>query len=187
MPHLIVIAGPNGAGKSTLAPHLLRDQFGIDEFVNADTIAQGLSAFAPESAAIDAARIMLGRLKELSNKRRDFAFETTLATRSYARWLKSLRTDGYLVHVIFLWLSSPELAIERVRDRLRLGGHAIPEDIIRRRYARGIENLSHLYLPLADSWQVYNVSTLRPALIAMGDRLEGNRIINSDLWQKIEK
>jgi predicted ABC-type ATPase len=90
MPDVIVIAGPNGAGKSTLAPALLRDTFGILEYVNADTIAEGLSAFAPQDASFDAGRVMLGRLRELAAARKDFAFETTLASRIYAGWLKEL-------------------------------------------------------------------------------------------------
>jgi len=96
MPEIVVIAGPNGAGKSTLAPHLLRDNLGILEYVNADTIAQGLSAFAPETAAIDAGRVMLNRLNELAEKNRDFAFETTLASRFYSKWLNKLQTNGYI-------------------------------------------------------------------------------------------
>src|SRR5687768_4783649 len=100
MPDIVVIAGPNGAGKSTLAPYLLRDRFGILEFVNADTIAQGLSAFAPESAAMDAGRVMVGRLDELASERVDFAFETTLAARTYAKRLDRLRVSGYRVHIV---------------------------------------------------------------------------------------
>lgn len=106
MPNVIVIAGANGAGKSTLAPYLLRDTFGIYEYVNADTLALGLSAFAPERAAFDAGRIMLKRLSELAALNQDFAFETTLATRFYARWLKNLQTSGYTFNLVFLWLQS---------------------------------------------------------------------------------
>ncbi len=104
MPNVIVIAGPNGAGKSTLAPALLRDTFGILEYVNADTIAEGLSAFAPHDASFDAGRVMLGRLHDLAEEGKDFAFETTLASRTYARWLSELKEKGYRVSLIFLWL-----------------------------------------------------------------------------------
>lgn len=142
MPNVIVITGPNGAGKSTLAPALLRDTLHILEYVNADTIAEGLSAFAPEDASFDAGRVMLGRLHELAEAGRDFAFETTLASRFYASWLKQLQEKGYRVSLVFLWLRSVEIAIERVRARVRLGGHSIPEETIRRRYEHGTRNFS---------------------------------------------
>jgi predicted ABC-type ATPase len=138
MPDVVVIAGSNGAGKSTLAPKLLRDTFGILEFVNADTIAEGLSAFAPEDAAFDAGRVMLGRLHELASSGKDFAFETTLASRFYAGWLKELKVKGYRVSIIFLCLRSVDMAIERLNARVRMGGHSIPEDSIRRRFDRGV-------------------------------------------------
>src|SRR3954468_19129472 len=114
MPNVVVIAGPNGAGKSTLAPALLRDTLNIPEFVNADIIAEGLSAFAPEDASFDAGRVMLGRLHDLAAERKDFAFETTLASRFYAGWLKDLREQGYQVSLVFLWLESVDIAISRV-------------------------------------------------------------------------
>lgn len=187
MPDVIVIAGPNGAGKSTLAPHLLRDALGIFEYVNADTIAQGLSAFAPETAAIEAGRVMLHRLKDLAKERRDFAFETTLATRFYSKWLANLQSHGYHAHLVFLWLNSPELAIERVAERVRVGGHNIPEETIRRRYIRGRTNLFKLYLPIVDSWQVFDASRETPLEVAVGDRIGGSRIFRERAWQMIEK
>src|SRR5690606_36586669 len=124
MPEIVIIAGPNGAGKSTLAPALLRDTLGILEYVNADTIAEGLSAFAPEDASFNAGRVMLDRLRELSDSGKDFSFETTLATRFYAVWLRDLQQKGYRVNLIFLWLSKVETAIERVNARVRMGGHS---------------------------------------------------------------
>jgi predicted ABC-type ATPase len=144
MPNVIVIAGPNGAGKSTLAPALLRDTLGILEYVNADTIAEGLSAFAPEDASFDAGRVMLGRLHELAAEGKDFSFETTLASRFYARWLEKLKLKGYFATLIFLYLENADLAVERVRGRVRMGGHNVGEDTIRRRYDRGLQNLFSL-------------------------------------------
>jgi predicted ABC-type ATPase len=185
MPNVIIISGANGAGKSTLAPYLLRDTFGILEYVNADTLALGLSAFAPENAAFEAGRLMLGRLNELARSHRDFAFETTLASRFYARWLKDLQLSGYRFHLIYLWLKNPELAIERVRERVRVGGHNVPETTIRRRYERGRQNFFSLYRPLADSWQVYDVSALIPRKIAFGDKIAGERVLMKVLWKKI--
>lgn len=139
-PSVVVVAGPNGAGKTTAAPFLLRDSFGIQEFVNADPIAAGLSAFAPESVAIAAGRVMLARIEELARRRLSFGFETTLASRSFAPWLQRRVADGYSVHLVFLWLASPELAIARVARRVELGGHAVPEEVVRRRYAAGLRN-----------------------------------------------
>ncbi len=187
MPDVIVIAGPNGAGKSTLAPALLRDTFGILEYVNADTIAEGLSAFAPEDASFDAGRVMLGRLHELADSQKDFAFETTLASRFYAGWLKELKASGYRVSVVFLWLRNVELAIERVSARVRLGGHTIPEETIRRRFDRGIKNLFELYIPIADSWRIFNASSETPREIARYTESKGQLFFDSELWDQIRK
>src|SRR5437763_2952844 len=133
-PSVVVIAGPNGAGKSTAAPALLSGVLGVSEFVNADVIAQGLSGFNPEGAAIAAGRIMLGRLKELANARKSFAFETTLASKTFAPWIAGLTRRGYEFHLIFLWLGSVELALDRIAQRVREGGHHVPDDVVRRRY-----------------------------------------------------
>ncbi|HAA33387.1 MAG TPA: Zeta toxin family protein [Cyanobacteria bacterium UBA8553] len=184
--HLIVIAGPNGAGKSTAAPALLQGTLGVTEFVNADAIAQGLSAFQPETVAFRAGRIMLERLRQLANQRVNFAFETTLATRSFAPWIANLRQNGYLFHLVFLWLPNPELAIERVRQRVRMGGHDVPEETISRRYHAGIRNFFHLYRPLTDTWRFYdNSDTANPRLIAAG-RGNVEEIINdAETWETI--
>jgi len=187
MPDVIVISGPNGAGKSTLAPHLLRDAFGIVEYVNADTIAQGLSAFAPDDAAFGAGRVMLERLNQLAGQERDFAFETTLASRFYVRWLGELQYEGYNIHLIYLWLSSPALAVERVNQRVRFGGHGVPEETIRRRYERGLRNFFGLYRPIVDSWQLYNTSDSFLNEVAFGDKLNGETIIEKIIWTRIEK
>lgn len=184
---VIIIAGPNGAGKTELAPHLLRDWLGLLDYVNADTIAQGLSAFQSEQAAFEAGRIMLKRLRELAGQRKSFAFETTLATRSYAAWLEKLRRDGYRVNLMFVWLNNPELAIERVRRRVASGGHDIPEEAIRRRYRKGIKNFFSLYQPLADSWAVYDNSAFHnPVLIASGKK-DIESVVDSDLWQRFRE
>ncbi|MDR0622330.1 MAG: zeta toxin family protein [Deltaproteobacteria bacterium] len=157
-PHVIILAGPNGAGKSTSAPVLLRDTFAVNEFVNADSIAQGLSAFRPESVALEAGRIILKRLRELAGKRADFAFETTLASRSFAPWLKRLSASGYKSHLMFLTLPSADAAIARVASRVSLGGHNVPASDIRRRFAAGLKNLFSLYMPVVSSWQIFDSS-----------------------------
>ena len=189
MPHVILLAGPNGAGKSTVAPLLLKGALGVQEFVNADTIASGLSAFSPESAAFQAGRVMLRRLSELSKARKNFAFESTLAARSFAPWLKRLRTKGYSVRIVFLFLPDPRLAIERVRQRVRLGGHDIPIPVIRRRYYSGIRNFFDLYMPLADQWRIYDNSGLTPRLVALGSKDSPyTRIIEvSETWDEFVK
>lgn len=181
-PKLIMLAGPNGAGKSTLAPFLLRDTLGIVEYVNADTLASGLSAFQPEGVAVQAGRIMLKRLHELAAERADFAFESTLASRSYAGWISALRDQGYEFHLYFLWLRSVDIAIERVKERVQLGGHDIPKDAIRRRYGRGIRNFFSLYQALATRWSVYDNSLREPLLIAEGSTTASLNVYQHDLW-----
>jgi predicted ABC-type ATPase len=185
-PQIVIIAGPNGAGKSTLAPAILRDTFGLLEFVNADTISAGLSAFNPEAIALDAGRVMLTRLRELANHKQSFAFESTLATRSYATWISRLAQEGYEFHLLFLWLNTVELAIQRVAERVRRGGHSVSEDIIRRRYLRGLENLSQLYIPVADTWVVYdNSGTGSPVLIASGEKDHSATIVLPEVWKDL--
>lgn len=188
MPNVVVIAGPNGAGKSTLAPALLRDTLKIPEYVNADTIAEGLSAFAPEDVSFDAGRVMLGRLHDLADEEKDFSFETTLASRFYAQWLRSLHeTRGYQISLAFLWLENVDIAIQRVAARVAAGGHSIPEETIRRRYDRGLKNLFDLYLPVVNSWRIFHASPTIPKEIVRYDELGGQRIFDEGLWRRIKK
>ncbi|MBC6475585.1 MAG: zeta toxin family protein [Hormoscilla sp. GM102CHS1] len=186
MPHIIIIAGPNGAGKSTAAPALLPETLGITEFVNADAIARGLSAFAPERVAFRAGRIMLERLQQLAEERVNFAFETTLATRSFAPWIANLRSTGYLFHLVFLWLPNPDIAIARVQARVLQGGHDVPETTILRRYHAGLNNFWQLYRPLADTWRFYeNVDSRSPRLIASGRGDFEQNISDNKIWESI--
>jgi predicted ABC-type ATPase len=158
----------------------------VDEFVNADTIAQGLSAFAQERVALQAGRIMLKRLAELASARASFGFETTLASRSYAPWLRELQSGGYEIHLLFLWLPSADLAIARVAERVRLGGHDVPEETIRRRYDAGLANFLTLYMPLADSWQLIdNGAASIPNRIAVGGSRGPAQIHDPLTWQTI--
>jgi predicted ABC-type ATPase len=157
-PNVVVLAGPNGAGKSTSSVSLLQGALGVDEFVNADVIARGLSGFEPERAALAAGRIMLARLRELARQRRSFAFETTLASRTFAPWLADLIQTGYQFHLIFLWLPNADLAVARVAARVREGGHNVPEDTIRRRYDAGLRNFFGLYQPMATTWEFWDHS-----------------------------
>lgn len=183
---IIILAGPNGAGKSTLAPFLLRDWLGLMEFVNADVIASGLSAFEPERAALEAGRIMLRRLRELAAQQQSFAFETTLVTRSYAKWLRELGQENWRVHLVFVWLDSAELAVQRVQARVAAGGHDIPEATIRRRYDKGLRNFFQLYQPLAETWVMYdNSDSNAPQIIAEGERQTITAIHAPEHWGAI--
>lgn len=185
MPNIYIIGGPNGSGKTTVSMRLLPNFLECFEYVNADAIAAGMSQFNPESVAILAGRLMIQRLRTLSDSGTDFAFETTLAARNFARFLINCKIKGYTINLIYFWLQSPELAIERVQRRVESGGHSIPEDVIRRRYDRGRRNLTSLYLPLCDSWMVYNNSS--PALLLVARKnAQGEPIIyERETWYQI--
>ncbi len=188
MPHVIVIAGANGAGKSTVAPALLRDKLGISEFVNADTLAQGLSAFAPETVAISAGKIMLRRIDELTKADADFAFETTLSTRSFLPRLSKMRDSGYEFSLFFLWLAGTDLAVRRVAERVRQGGHDIPKATIERRYEKGLRNFFTLYQPIADSWYFYeNSDEENLRLIAKGEPSKIEEVFQEKVWQNLKR
>ncbi|HEY4151421.1 MAG TPA: zeta toxin family protein, partial [Chitinophagaceae bacterium] len=162
LPNLYIIAGCNGAGKTTASFTILPEILNCKEFVNADNIAAGLSPFNPESVAIEAGRLMLLRIHELMRTGADFAFETTLASRSYVSLVRYAQQIGYTITLLFIWLDSPETAIQRVADRVAEGGHNIPEDVIKRRYYRGIFNLMNLYMPICDRWIIVNNKTIVP-------------------------
>jgi predicted ABC-type ATPase len=187
-PLVVVIAGPNGAGKSTAAPHLLRDAFAVRELVNADTIAHGLSALHPESVSLAAGRVMLQRLRVLEASRDSFAFETTLASRSFAPWLSELRDQGFRTHLAFLSLPDADVAVARVAERVLQGGHDVPEDVIRRRFVSGLANFFALYMPLADTWKMFDNSAVAgPRLIAEGKLSAEPAILDQESWQRLKE
>jgi len=163
---LYIIAGCNGVGKTTASFTILPDILNCKEFVNADEIAKGLSPFQPEKVSIEAGRIMLERINDLLNSQENFAFETTLATKSYRSKIFLARTKGYNVTLLFFWLRNVDLAIERVRTRVIEGGHHIETDVIRRRYKNGIKNLFEIYLPIADEIMIFDNSEGKHDLIA---------------------
>ncbi len=165
-PTVYVIAGPNGAGKTTFAAEFLPEFVDCQEFLNADLIAAGLSPFAPETQNVRAGKILLERIDELADDKQDFGFETTLSGRSYARMFRRMKENDYRIVLFFLWLPSADMAVARVANRVRQGGHNIPETDIRRRYESGLRNLFHLYRPLLDAWWLYDASGLHPAVIA---------------------
>ncbi len=186
MPRLFVIGGPNGAGKTTSAMALMPELLECEEYVNADAIAQALSPFRPESVALQSGRLMLRRIRHLAGQKADFAFETTLASRSFAPLLSAWKGQGYAVTLLFLWLSSPALATHRVMLRVQSGGHPISDDVIIRRYWTGLKNLVSLYLPLADKWSIYDNSGARPRVVAV--RSERDFVVYDDgVWNQILK
>lgn len=185
MPNIYIIAGCNGAGKTTASYTVLPEMLQCKEFVNADEIAKGLSPFQPEKVAIEAGRIMLNRLNELIEKNIDFAFETTLATKSYASLIKKVQNLGYEVTLLFFWLNSEELAKERVKSRVLSGGHNIDSDVISRRYKNGIKNLIHLYLPICDYWMIFDNSNIPTKIVAEGIKNLENEIHNQDIFDKL--
>jgi predicted ABC-type ATPase len=154
-------------------------------FVNADLIAGGLSPFSPGAAAIEAGRIMLEKINGLAARRHTFAFETTLSGRGYLALFRRLKKAGYRIHIVFLWLPRVELAIQRVEDRVRRGGHLVPEHDIRRRFDRGVRNLLTEYHALVETWSLFDNSAREPRLIA---RANGGEIVEFDaqLYQKIK-
>ena len=183
-PAVVVLGGPNGAGKTTAAPRLLRGSLRVEEFVNADTLAQGLSAFRPEDVALEAGRIVLRRLDGLESQRKSLAFEATLASHALARRLARLRDSGYRVNIVYLWLPTADLAIARVQERVLAGGHDVLSHAVRRRFDRGRRNFFTLYLKLADSWRVYDASSIRgPRLVASGGRDRTTRIRDRQTWR----
>lgn len=165
-PQLRIIAGPNGSGKTTFVTRFLPRYAEVRNFVNADLIAAGLSPFAPEQAAIRAGRIMLAEIERLAVDHVDFAFETTLSGRTYEPLVRRLRQEGYNVLLYFLWLPTLDLNLGRIAQRVRLGGHNIPEETVRRRHGRGIANFLNVYRSLVDSWMIFDNSGSWPREVA---------------------
>ena len=180
-PILYIIAGCNGAGKTTASYSVLPDLLNCREFVNADEIAKGLSPFNPESVAIEAGKLMLQRINLLLNQGKTFAIETTLATRSYASLVKTAQERGYQVVLLYFWLPSPEMAIERVAKRVCEGGHNIPTETIMRRYWLGLQNFFHIFAPIVDSWMFFENEN-KTVLIA-----NNRQIHNSSKFLKIQE
>lgn len=155
-PTLYIIAGCNGAGKTTASMTVLPEVLDCQEFVNADEIAKGLSPFHPEEVAVEAGRLMLARISFLLNRRSTFAIETTLATRSYLKLVDRAKKLGYSIVLLFFWLSSPEIAEQRVEMRVKSGGHDIPKEVIHRRYWLGLRNLFYMFIDKVDLWSLYD-------------------------------
>lgn len=185
MKNLYIIAGCNGAGKTTASYTVLPEMLGCREFVNADEIARGLSPFNPEGVAIQAGRLMIERVLQLMKDGQDFAFETTLATRSYIKLIKKAQSVGYFVTLLFFSLPTPEQAVLRVARRVSQGGHNIPQDVIYRRYEAGLKNFFQLYIPVVDFWSLYDNNTCPTMRIASGWR-KGERLEVTDVTRFTE-
>jgi len=179
---IFIIAGCNGAGKTTASYTILPQLLNCKEFINADEIARGLSPFNPDSAALQAGRLMLTRIKQLIQSGEDFAFETTLATKSYKNLVEDAKKLNYRVVLLFFWLSTPELAIQRVANRVKEGGHHIPEIVIRRRYENGLKNFFNIFEPIVDHWMFIDNSETPSSIVA-----NKNEVYNSDIWNTLVK
>lgn len=186
---ILMIAGPNGAGKTTMTFELMKDCEMLYEFINADEIARGLAPLHPESKALAASKLMIKRLKELLDGNKSFAFETTASGTNYREHLKMAKTHGYEIALTFLWLASPEQAIERVAERVRQGGHDIPKETIIRRYYAGVRNLLKVYLPLADSANIMDNSSEKSSkrLIARKNKNGVLDVLDEAIWEKLEE
>ena len=183
MPNLYIISGCNGAGKTTASFTVLPEMLNCREFVNADEIARGLSPFNPERVAIQAGKIMLKRIDDLLFQQEDFAIETTLTTKSYLNTIKVAQRMHYKVNLLFFWLNDVNLAIQRVEERVLEGGHHIPEDVIRRRYDKGMKNLKS-FIDLVDNWVVLNNSEDSFHFIAKGNKNE-IAIFEREIYEKL--
>jgi predicted ABC-type ATPase len=167
---IIILAGPNGAGKTTFAREFLPDEAECPSFVNADLIAAGLSPFNPEVVAMRAGRLMLELIDEHVARGDSFAFETTLASKSYARHIPHWQAAGYHVTLLFLALPSADAALQRVRERVAQGGHSVLEAVVRRRFLAGKRNFEAEYKPLVDAWALYDNSNAEPILLGWGEK-----------------
>ncbi|CAM3598051.1 zeta toxin family protein [Polaromonas hydrogenivorans] len=185
-PRVVVFAGPNGAGKSTHADAILA-ALGIETFVNADYIARGLSGRHTDAVAFEAGRIMLRRLRQLGDARADFAFESTLSSRSFAHFLHGLKAQGYAVAIYYFSLANVQLAVRRVKLRVALGGHDVPADVVKRRFGRSLHNFFQIYVPLADEWTLFDNSSATQALPVAARYANQLTATEPATWHKLQK
>ncbi|MBK9235552.1 MAG: AAA family ATPase [Rhodoferax sp.] len=185
-PRVVIFAGPNGAGKSTHADAILAS-LDIETFVNADYIARGLTGRHTDAVAFEAGRIMLQRLRQLSDAGADFAFESTLSSRTFAALLGTLKRNGYVVAIYYFSLANAQLAIRRVKLRVVLGGHDVPTDVVRRRFGRSLNNFFNLYMPLADEWTMFDNSTTPFARVIAAKLANQLTVTEPATWHKLQK
>jgi len=185
-PRVVIFAGPNGAGKSTHADAILA-ALGMDTFVNADYIARGLSGRKTDLVAFEAGRIMLKRLHQLGSAGADFAFESTLSSRTFAPFLRTLKAQGYVVAIYYFSLTNAQLAVRRVKLRVSMGGHDVPRDVVKRRFGRSLGNFFTLYAPLADEWTLFDNSSSPQALTVAAKSADKLTVTETKTWLKLQK
>ena len=185
-PNVYIIAGPNGAGKTTFAREFLPNYANCRNFINADLIAEGISPFWPEAAAVRAGRLMLGEIALSMRRGEDFGFETTLSGRGHLNLVRQLKKRGYFVHFFYLWVPSVELALVRIRERVLRGGHSVPEAVVRRRFGRSMHNFLVHYRAFADSWTFYDNRGKPPQIIASAEGKQV-RIVETRLYNELVK
>ncbi len=185
-PNLYIIAGPNGAGKTTFAEEFLKNYAECPTFINADTIARGLAGFSSDAAALKAGRLSLEQIEFYATKKIDFAFETTLSGVTYLSRLRDKKKEGYRIHLFFFWIPDVKLSLERVANRVKMGGHGVSEKVVRRRFHRGIKNFLKIYRPLLDSWMLFDNSGKLPHAIAKEENGKVE-IFDPALYEKILK
>ena len=183
---MYIISGCNGSGKTTASYMLLPELLDCSEFVNSDEFAKSLAPFHPETAYITASRYMLKKLRYLFARREDFCIETTLATRSLLKMVRTAQDQGYFVTVVYLWLNDPEIAVQRVAARVEAGGHDVPPDVIRRRYYTGLEYFFELYSPVCDKWMLVDNSTNEFRIVAEGSS-KGTTVRDLTLYNQIKE
>jgi predicted ABC-type ATPase len=190
MPDVFMIGGANGAGKTTVALTLLPKYLDVYEFVNADEIARGINRVRPETANLAAGRTMIGRINDLIAARKNFAFETTCSGQHHLKTLIRCKQAGYTITLIFLWLPSADMAVQRVTQRVKQGGHPIPEEVIRRRYAGGLRNMVKIYLPTAEKALIIDNSgkiLISKDYPVIAEKTAGNfTVFDEAIWQQIE-
>lgn len=182
--NVYIIAGSNGSGKTTFARQFLPDYAKCSSFINADLIATGLSPFSPGLVAIKAGKLVLEEINRLADKGADFAFETTLAGKSYIKFLKNLKEHGYSINIFFLWIPNTALALTRIKDRVSEGGHDVPAVDVKRRFNRGLDNFFKHYKPMADTWLLFDNSDVVPRLLAR-EKDGAAEVFNKELFDKV--
>lgn len=182
---LYIIAGANGSGKSTSAKAILPNFLSVNRFINADEIAKGLSPLKPSLADLEAGKLMLKNIRQLIKKEENFAFETTLASKIFVKYIERAKKLDYEINLIFLWIKDTGFAQERVKLRVSQGGHDIPTKDIIRKYKRGLKNLFNLYWDIVDNLFVYNSNTIPPQIIFEKNK-KRDKIHNTDTWNNIK-
>ena len=186
MPKLHIVAGPNGSGKTTFAREFLPKYAQCSNFINADLIAMGLSPFKPAQVQLTAGKILLKQVDDMLHNRKDFAFESTLAGKTYVRLIKEAKALGYTVHIYYLWIPSADLAKERIKQRVKQGGHHVPSVDVDRRYPRSLSHFLDVYGPMVDSWEIFDNAEGEPRVIAKRDE-KSLMIVDEEMYHLLHK